>query len=216
MSVQDIQPEQLIDTSENKPLEQIPEQTTTQNVHDKMSAQVPAKNINQLTPEEKLTIINNAKNGIENDFYKVQFYKNGNSRIVKRKQPATSTSENIIKQRAPGLTTEQLLMEHVIGLESQLATLRQKQKRLKHNYKSLYQDIYVDDDEISQSNKINMTPINNALNPNTDNNDNQHESQPQNVHDNTSVQDSPEFPQQNITFPQIKRNGWRARIPIYG
>ena len=36
MSVQDIQPEQLIDTSENKPLEQepeqIPEQTTTQNV----------------------------------------------------------------------------------------------------------------------------------------------------------------------------------------
>ena len=207
MSVQDIQPEQLIDTSENKPLEQEPEQTPVQNVHDKMSAQVPAKNINQLTPEEKLTIINNAKNGIENEFYKVQFYKNGNSRIVKRKQPPTSTSENIIKQRAPGLTTEQLLMEHVIGLESQLATLRQKQKRLKHNYKSLYQDIYVEDEEISQSNKINMTPINNALNPNTDNNDNQQESQPQ---------VSPEFPQQNITFPQIKRNGWRARIPIYG
>ena len=205
MSVQDIQPEQLIDTSENKPLEQEPEQTPVQNVHDKMSAQVPPKNINQLTPEEKLTIINNAKNGIENDFYKVQFYKNGNSRIVKRKQPATSTSENIIKQRAPGLTTEQLLMEHVIGLESQLATLRQKQKRLKHNYKSLYQDIYVDEEEISQSNKINMTPINNALNPNTDNNDNQQESQPQ---------VSPEFPQQNITFPQIKRNGWRARIPV--
>ena len=205
MSVQDIQPEQLIDTSENKPLEQEPEQTPVQNVHDNMSAQVPPKNINQLTPEEKLTIINNAKNGIENDFYKVQFYKNGNSRIVKRKQPATSTSENIIKQRAPGLTTEQLLMEHVIGLESQLATLRQKQKRLKHNYKSLYQDIYVDDEEISQSNKINMTPINNALNPNTDNNDNQQESQPQ---------VSPEFPQQNITFPQIKRNGWRARIPV--
>ena len=205
MSVQDIQPEQLIDTSENKPLEQEPEQTPVQNVHDKMSAQVPPKNINQLTPEEKLTIINNAKNGIENDFYKVQFYKNGNSRIVKRKPPATSTSENIIKQRAPGLTTEQLLMEHVIGLESQLATLRQKQKRLKHNYKSLYQDIYVDEEEISQSNKINMTPINNALNPNTDNNDNQQESQPQ---------VSPEFPQQNITFPQIKRNGWRARIPV--
>ena len=218
----DFTPDQLIDTTDNKPIE---EQEPQQNEQTKQTVkQISAKKIKDLTNEERLTIITNAHNGIENEFYKVQFNKNGTTRITQRKKPIDSTSETIIKQRSPSLTTEQLLMEHVIGLESQLATLRQKHKNLKRNYKNMYQDMYIDDDDINatkingdnqqsclasrdnQSNNNNNIPINNALPPNNPNNGN--------------IQDLAPSPsqsqQQNISYlPQIKRTGWRARIPIY-
>ena len=111
-------------------------------------------------------------------------------------------------------------MEHVIGLESQLATLKQKHKKLKHNYKSLYQDVYVDDTELTQSNSINMTPTTNALNDIQDNTVNNNEcldnveQQPQasessQLHSHELGQTGPQ--QQNI-FTTNKTRGWRARI----
>ena len=45
------------------------------------------------------------------------------------------------------MMTEQLLMEHVIGLESQLSTLAQKHKNLKKKYKRMYEDVFIDDEE---------------------------------------------------------------------
>ena len=47
--------------------------------------QVDKKPIKKLTNNEKDIIINNAKNGIENQYYDVLMFKNGNSRIVKKK-----------------------------------------------------------------------------------------------------------------------------------
>ena len=103
-----ITPEQIIDTSENKPVideQQQPTQTQPQTI------EIKANKVKDLTTEERLKLISDAKNGIDNPLFKVQFYKNGNSRIIKRKQPLDTTSERIIKQRAPTLTTEQLLMK---------------------------------------------------------------------------------------------------------
>ena len=214
-----ITPEQIIDTSENKPVideQPQPTQTPAQSSDNCMSKanpqtiEIKANKVKDLTTEERLKLISDAKNGIDNPLFKVQFYKNGNSRIIKRKQPLDTTSERIIKQRAPTLTTEQLLMEHVIGLESQLATLRQKQKKLKKNYKTLYQDVYVDDEELTQSNNNNMTPTTKALNDIHDNTVNNNECL-DSVEQQPQPSESSQLQQQNI-FTTNKTRGWRARI----
>ena len=207
----EITPEQIIDTSENKPIDEVPQtkdQTQSQDNTSPPVFEIKATRVKDLTTEERLRLISDAKNGVDNPYFKVQFFKNGNSRITKRKQPMEQTSERIIKQRSPSLTTEQLLMEHVIGLETQLATLKQKHKKLKKNYKSLYQDVYVDDEEYAQSNSSNTTPTTNALNDIQDNIVNNNEC----LQGVQQPQASSEFPQQQNIFNKNKTNGWRARI----
>ena len=209
----EITPEQIIDTSENKPIDEVPQtkdQTQSQDNTSPPVFEIKATRVKDLTTEERLRLISDAKNGVDNPYFKVQFFKNGNSRITKRKQPMEQTSERIIKQRSPSLTTEQLLMEHVIGLETQLATLKQKHKKLKKNYKSLYQDVYVDDDDMyeAQSNNNNTTPTTNALNDIQDNIVNNNEC----LQGVQQPQPSSELPQQQNIFNKNKTNGWRARI----
>ena len=209
----DIKPEEILDTSRNEPITENPkeggifkEESPESEIEDE-PPQIKASKVKDLTVEEKARLISEAKNGVENPFFKVKFYKNGSSRIIKRKQPVEQTSTKIINKNSSSLTTEQLLMEHVIGLESQLATLKQKHKKLKKNYKSLYQDVYVDEEEIppqgifkeeGQSTSINMTPMTSALNENQDNTVNKNEC-------------SESFSQQPI-FYNRNTKGWRARI----
>ena len=135
--IENIKPEQLIDTSENKPIEIEEGEAKTQ---------IPLKNVKDLTKEERQTLINNAKNNTENDNYKVVFTKNGQPRITKKKPEKESTATKIIRENK-GMTNEQLLFEHVINLESQLAALKQKHKNLKRNYKQIYQDVYIEEPE---------------------------------------------------------------------
>ena len=205
----DISPEQIIDISENKPVIEKEQETETEKQKQE-SFEIKASKVKDLTKEEKIQLISDAKNGIDNPFFKVQFYKNGNARIIKRKQRADSTSERIIKQRSPAMTTEQLLMEHVIGLESQIATLRQKQKKLKKSYKSLYQDVYIDDEEFSQSNSISNTPTSNALKDIQERTVSNNECL-ESVEQQPQPSESSQLQQQNI-FPTNKTRGWRARI----
>ena len=228
----DISPEQFIDLSENKPIEDgregasagAPHEDSPQAVaHDQSSPppgfEIKATRVKDLTTEERLRLVSDAKNGVENKYFKVHFTKNGSSRITKRKQPVEQTAERVIKQYTPSLTTEQLLMEHVIGLESQLATLRQKHKKLKKSYKSMYQDVYVDDEdaydarappseEVVQSNSSSTTPTTNALNDMQDNMVNNNEC----LHGVQQAPSSPGFAQQQNIFGKNKSNGWRARI----
>ena len=213
----DIKPEEILDTSRNEPITENPKEggifkVDSPELEVEESPQIKASKVKDLTVEEKARLISEAKNGVENPFFKVKFYKNGSSRIIKRKQPVEQTSTKIINKNSSSLTTEQLLMEHVIGLESQLATLKQKHKKLKKNYKSLYQDVYVDEEEIppqgifkeeippegGQSTSINTTPMTSALNENQDNTVNKNEC-------------SESFSQQPI-FYNRNTKGWRARI----
>ena len=205
----DISPEQIIDISENKPVIEKEQETETEKQKQE-SFEIKASKVKDLTKEEKIQLISDAKNGIDNPFFKVQFYKNGNARIIKRKQRADTTSERIIKQRSPAMTTEQLLMEHVIGLESQIATLRQKQKKLKKSYKSLYQDVYIDDEEFSQSNSISNTPTSNALKDIQERTVSNNECL-ESVEQQPQPSESSQLQQQNI-FQTNKTRGWRARI----
>ena len=115
---------------------------------------VDRKNVNQLTEEERQLIVNNAKEGIEQPNYDVMFFKNGNYRIIKKKQQRPSVSQKIIEKQTPTqsntpsyYTDNQLLYEHIIELTARMEQLSAKHKKLKNRYKELQQDLYVDDNE---------------------------------------------------------------------
>ena len=143
----DVEPEELIDTQENKP-KVTPEYR-----------ELEYKNVGKLTDEEKDYLINLYKNGGEHDLYKVRFYKNGTNKITRKKQPPKyNTTKRLLEQEqlkeirsrqntAPMLTNEQILMEHVIDLEAKYAMLYQKHKKLKKRTKELQEDLYVDEND---------------------------------------------------------------------
>ena len=202
----DIRKEDLIDMNENKAIDSVenteveepapeapvvPETSETQNTRE-----IPLKNISQLTNEERTYLINEAKKGIDNKFYKVSFCKNGSTKITKRRAPKQSMAEKFISKsnvnyvpQTPTMSNEQLLFEHVINLESQMATLRQKHKKLKKSYKQIYQDVYIDDED--QAIEQPAEPTN----------------------ENTTVNEIPQTPiPVQRTLPRIRGAGWRQRL----
>lgn len=154
----DIDPSELIDTQENKPKITQQEDLTKDENNDEIKQKeshykkIEHKPVSKLTAEESNYLIDLYKNGGEDDYYKVYFYRNGTNKIVRKKQPPKyNTAKRLLEQQQqqakPVMTTEQILMEHVIDLEAKYATLYQKHKKLKKNYKSLHEDIYYDDDD---------------------------------------------------------------------
>ena len=130
-----------------------PEADAEEDKEDKTSdVKITKKAVKDLTQEEKDFIIANAKNGVENEFFDVKFFKNGNSRITAKKPKAPTVSQKVIKNNKDGkvyLSNDQLLMEHIIELNSRLDKLTGKHKKLKKKYRSLKNDIYIDSEEIS-------------------------------------------------------------------
>ena len=148
----DITPEQLIDTQENKP------KITQEADSEEHEMNIELKNVGKLTDDEKNYLINLYKNGGEHEFYNVHFYKNGTNKITRKKQPPKyNTTKRLLEQEQlrqlqqshdkPYMTTEQILMEHVIDLEAKYATLYQKHKKLKKRTKELQEDIYLDEND---------------------------------------------------------------------
>lgn len=149
----EIETSELIDTTENKPkIEQVEAEEEVEQQQE-IKRLIDFKPVSKLTEDEKSYLINLYKNGGEDNHFKVYFYKNGTNKIVKKKQPPQRLSakllEKIENSKKPSLTNEQLLMEHVIDLETKFATLQQKHKKLKKYYKSLHEDIYADDNEVN-------------------------------------------------------------------
>ena len=119
------------------------------------------KDISKLTLEERAKIITDARNGIPNEHYDVILLKNGNTRIVKKKNktPTQSVASRLISQTQNNQTPTpnkiymsdtQIMMEHIIELNNQVNKLMTKQKKLKKKYKTLKYDIYEDVDEEKQ------------------------------------------------------------------
>ena len=129
------------------------------------------KDISKLTLEERAKIITDARNGIPNEHYDVILLKNGNTRIVKKKNktPTQSVASRLISQTQNNQTPTpnkiymsdtQIMMEHIIELNNQVNKLMTKQKKLKKKYKTLKYDIYEDVDEekqITQETKQDVT-----------------------------------------------------------
>ena len=150
----EVQASDLIDTTENQAIEDEPKNEAVP----PEPALISDNSVKDLTNEEHSKLIADAKVGQENDFFKVSFGKNGWSRISKKKAPKQTTAATIIEKKAPHMTTEQLHMEHVISLESQLSTLTQKHKNLKKKYKRMYEDVYIDDEEFYKTNTLESAP----------------------------------------------------------
>ena len=146
---------------EQPEIENSSEMSQSQNILDKQK-HVELKDVKKLTSEEREQIISNFKNGIDNEFYDVKTLKNGTTRIVKKKNKSQSLSNKLISGLCPSgckdneqfvkpekkyLSNEQLLMEHIIELNTQMNKLKNKQKKLKNKYKGIKRDLYVDVDE---------------------------------------------------------------------
>ena len=174
IDIDDIDPSELIDVQENKPkIAQHDDLNDSVEPTPKTSPykRIEFKQVSKLTEDEKNYLIDLYKNGGEDEYYKVYFYKNGTNKIVKRKQPPKyNTAKRLLEQQQqqakPVMTTEQILMEHVIDLEAKYATLYQKHKKLKKNYKTLHEDIYYDEDDSA----ININQVQQAPKATTTNN----------------------------------------------
>ena len=127
------------------------------------------KDISKLTLEERAKIITDARNGIPNEHYDVILLKNGNTRIVKKKNktPTQSVASRLISQTQNNQTPTpnkiymsdtQIMMEHIIELNNQVNKLMTKQKKLKKKYKTLKYDIYEDVYEDVDENQITQEP----------------------------------------------------------
>ncbi|KAH0797369.1 uncharacterized protein GO595_009690 [Histomonas meleagridis] len=85
------------------------------------------------------------------NFLTSNFFKNGNARVTAKKSKTPTVSQKVIKNNNDGkvyLSNDQLLMEHIIELNSRLDKLTGKHKKLKKKYHRLRDDIYIDAEEI--------------------------------------------------------------------
>ena len=122
---------------------------------------IPRKPINDLTQDERKQLIEDAKNGIENEHYNVKFFKNGNTHITLKKQTKAqelirlneANPEKVSLPTTRYLTNEQLLLEHVLNLESQYNKLHAKHKKLKKRYNDLEGYLYADDSDDEKPSK---------------------------------------------------------------
>ena len=127
---------------------------------------VDAKNVGELTDDERAIIIANAKNGVEQPNFDVRFFNNGKFRIVRKKQKPPTISEKVVKtqsipvnEKKAYYTDNQLLFEHIIELNAKIDRLMSKHKKLKRKYQTLQNDIYIEDDEIESTKHTVEEPI---------------------------------------------------------
>lgn len=144
----DTQPVQIEYEDENQP-----EESVEVKAQPETKLTIGKKKVSELSEQEKLQLVADAKNGIENEFFSVKLFKNGNSRITLRKQ---SKPQELIKANennhqptstAKYLTDNQLLFEHIINLETLFGKLHAKHKKLKKRYNELEGYLYADDSD---------------------------------------------------------------------
>ena len=177
------------------------------------------KDISKLTLEERAKIITDARNGIPNEHYDVILLKNGNTRIVKKKNktPTQSVASRLISQTQNNQTPTpnkiymsdtQIMMEHIIELNNQINKLMTKQKKLKKKYKTLKYDIYEDVDE----NQITQEPKQETKQEQIKQEPNQETKQEtaQDVTQDTAQDTKPSYRTAGIRV--LPQKGWRSYI----
>ena len=168
------------------------------------------KAVNELNDVERAVIVANAKNGVDMPFFDVKFFGNGKYRIVKKKPVKPTISQKVIKNNPSNndnkvyYTNDQLLMEHIIELNSKVDKLMTKHKKLKRKYQTLSADIYVDDNE-----EANESP------PSTENKNKTTSTEDKNKTPSTDepINEQPKNNPQTITTKHIRqRSSWRNQL----
>ena len=164
---------------------------------------VEKKSINSLSEDKRAIIIANAKNGVDQPYFNVKFFKNGRTTITKKKEPPQTVSKKVVSQNTAAkippkkdlpvyYTDNQLLFEHIIELNAKVDRLMQKHKKLKRRYQTLQDDLYVDDAEEIQSNI-----------PQTE---------PQKLHPQEVQQEELQQPKVPVRSSRNIKNGWRSQV----
>ena len=168
---------------------------------------VERKQVVDLNDDEKALIVNNARNGLEQPYFDVKFFKNGKYRIIKKKTTAPTVSQKVItnttapeKEKKSFYTDNQILFEHIIELNAKVDKLMTKHKKLKRKYQSLQNDIYAEDEEVVVPQQI-KEPEQEVV-ENKDENKSEVVNEP-------STQQQQQQTQQHV---YNKRNNWRSRL----
>ena len=142
--------EVVIDLNESNPKD-----NTNETVAKFEPTVIPAKRIDELTDSDKKILIDNARKGIDNPYFDVKLFKNGNTRICKKKKPTVSnqavisngerTVKNQSGEQKVYMTDNQLIWEHLFELETKYNNLYRKHKKLK----SRYNDLYIEDEPVN-------------------------------------------------------------------
>lgn len=111
------------------------------------------KTVKKLSKDERSMLEDRFEKGVEDPFFKVIRMSNGAIRITKRRNPIVQDVKQAQEERSTRiankvgrLTNEQLLMEHIIDLETRFESMRLKHKKLKKHYNELENSIYEDVD----------------------------------------------------------------------
>ena len=111
----------------------------------------PFKKIADLNDEEKKNIIDSIKAGKESEHYELKEFKNGTSRIVKKK-PQSFVEKVVANTKTKGktdpdkifLTNDQLMNQRLSDLEVKYAKLETKYKKQKKRVNDIYENIEED------------------------------------------------------------------------
>ena len=112
-----------------------------------------SKTVKKLSNDERSMLMDKFEKGVEDPYFKVIRMSNGAIRITKRRNPIVADVKQAQEERSTRiankvsrLTNEQLLMEHIIDLETRFESMRLKHKKLKKRYNELENSIYEDVD----------------------------------------------------------------------
>ena len=166
----DVSDDESVNEPVNEPAnEPVNEPANEPSVSDDFS-DIASKTVKKLSSNERARLISDFEKGIENPYFKVMRMKNGQIRVTKRREALCSdvnkAHEQVgerIEQRfnkggSKQLTNEQLLMEHIIDLETRYEKMRMKHKKLKKRYNALENTIYDDDLTVADDDDDELTP----------------------------------------------------------
>jgi hypothetical protein len=112
--------------------------------------------INQLSEDDHKRIVKDLMNGKEYKHFELKHFKNGNVRLIRKKEPSKiqeiserTKQANPKDQNKVYMTDQQLLWEHVIEMNKEIERLRHKNKKRKKEVGEIVNEMYynVDDDE---------------------------------------------------------------------
>ena len=205
------QPQENADEVVEKPVKNVDEHVKNPNVKPIYAS----KTVKKLSNDERSMLTDKFEKGVEDPYFKVIRMSNGAIRITKRRNPIVADVKQAQEERSTRiankvgrLTNEQLLMEHIIDLETRFESMRLKHKKLKKRYNELENSIYEDVDthvdglgvEVEPQQHVQSSAARGAAEQET------HEQTPE-THENTESE-QPAYTQKR----RLKRTSWRDAV----
>ena len=175
-----------------------------------------SKTVKKLSNDERSMLTDKFEKGVEDPYFKVIRMSNGAIRITKRRNPIVADVKQAQEERSTRiankvgrLTNEQLLMEHIIDLETRFESMRLKHKKLKKRYNELENSIYEDVDTHVDAVRAEAEPTQHVQSqPHETHEQTQQNDENSNARAQASVDEQPAYTQKR----RLKRTSWRDAV----